>query len=515
MKSLKMNICGLLTLISLIQFGNAQSYFQTAVGGASNESGRSVIIDQNGDIVSLGLTTSFGAGNEDFYAVKMDTQGNLIWAKAYGGVGDDRGFEVISTTDNGYLMIGTEESLGPGSSNILVIKTDALGNVVWSKTYGGSSTERGFSGQQTFDGGFIIGGYTDSFGAGSFDFYLIKIDAAGNMQWTKTYGGTSDDKGKSVRQTLDGGFVFRGITSSSETMVIRTDSLGNLQWSKTYETYLGGGFDDKHNIDVTSDGGSVFSISPSNSDYDAGLMKLDQNGNVQWVNAFDIGGASQQCYAVKQTSDQGYILCGYADQLTVGGFFAVKTDASGAHEWSKIHYGGSWAYDITELPNNSYVAVGDGITNLGQGYNYYFAKMDSAGNTNCYDTTLTVSSVIPTYSETNKSLTTGSGGTENVFNPTVSTAGNLSLVCQALYDNEVTLSPEIAIFPNPNNGMFTLTMDQQFESFTIYDAKGQIVTNKRVRSDLKQEAISGLTKGVYVIHFKGKDVFKSKRVIVY
>src|SRR3989304_100374 len=134
--------------------------------------------------------------------------------KTFGGTSDDWGFSVQQTTDGGYIITGTITSFGAGYEDVYLIKTDANGNTLWTKTFGGTSSDEGYSAQQTTDGGFVITGYTGSFGAGIDDVYLINTNGSGDTLWTKTFGGIGIDYGLSAQQTTDGGYVIAGVTQS-------------------------------------------------------------------------------------------------------------------------------------------------------------------------------------------------------------------------------------------------------------------------------------------------------------
>jgi len=197
--------------------------------------GYSVEQTQDGGYIIAGYTYSFGAGEEDadVYLIKTDAYGNVEWTKTYGGSSYDYGNSVQQTQDGGFIIAGATYSFGAGGCDVYLIKTDAYGNVEWTNTYGGSDYDGGYSVQQTKDGGYIIAGYTCSFGASGCDVYLIKTNANGNVEWTKTYGGSDLDKGYSVQQTQDGGFIIAGYTYSfgaggADVYLIKTDANGNV-----------------------------------------------------------------------------------------------------------------------------------------------------------------------------------------------------------------------------------------------------------------------------------------------
>ena len=151
------------------------------------------------------------------------------WQRTYGGAGNDAGYSVQQTTDGGYIIAGTYDFYG-ANQQVYLIKTNASGDTLWTRTYGGAGDDYGKSVQQTQDGGYIIAGYTTSFGAGNDDVYLNKTNANGDTLWTRTYGGTNWDYSRSVQQTQDGGYIVAGMTSSfgnsAQVYLIKTDSLG-------------------------------------------------------------------------------------------------------------------------------------------------------------------------------------------------------------------------------------------------------------------------------------------------
>lgn len=164
---------------------------------------------------------------------------DTIWTKTFGGSNIDIGACVKETSDGGYIITGYTRSYGTMSGrNLLFLKTDSFGNLVWVNGYGGNNDEEGNAVVQTSDGGFVASGYTKSYGSGGNDVYLIKVDANGNQLWDRVFGGTSDEEAYSMVATNDGGFLIAGATSSfgagsRDIWLIKTDGLGNQQWTKT------------------------------------------------------------------------------------------------------------------------------------------------------------------------------------------------------------------------------------------------------------------------------------------
>jgi hypothetical protein len=200
--------------VSLVALFTQSAYaavkFAKTYGGSYGDGAYSVQHTSDGGYIVAGGTYSFGAGIFDIFLIKTDENGNIQWAKTYGGTREDYGFSVQQTSDGGYIVMGHTISFGAGYDDIFLIKTDANGNVQWAKTYGGTSDDLVRFVRQTSDGGYIVVGETYSFGAGYSDIFLIKTDANGNVQWAKTYGGTDYDLAFSVEQTSDGGYIAAG-----------------------------------------------------------------------------------------------------------------------------------------------------------------------------------------------------------------------------------------------------------------------------------------------------------------
>jgi hypothetical protein len=199
---------------TIIPATGPSSHFCKAIGGKKLEAGVSLIQTSDGGYAITGLTKSFSAGGHDVYVVKLDATGNLQWTKTIGGPESEEGNSLIQTSDGGYAITGFTESFGTGELDVYVVKLDANGNLQWTKTIGGPESDGGNSLTKTSDGGYAIAGYTSSFGAGEWDVYVVKLDANGNLQWTTTIGGKKEDIGASLIQTSDGGYAIAGFTQS-------------------------------------------------------------------------------------------------------------------------------------------------------------------------------------------------------------------------------------------------------------------------------------------------------------
>jgi hypothetical protein len=338
-------------------------WFKT-FGGSDWDSGSSVQQTSDGGFILVGTTTSFGAGGFDVWLIKTDADGNKLWEKTFGGIRDDRGHSVQQTSDGGFILLGWTESFDAREADVWLIKTDASGNIEWDRTFGGSDRDKGSSVQQTSDGGFILVGYTESFGAGWADVWLIKTDADGNKLWDRTFGGSGLDSGSSVQQTSDGGFILVGYTTSFgaggfDVWLIKTDADGNKLWEKTFG---GSRRDWGSSVQQTSDGGFIIvGYTTSFGAGDVWLIKTDANGNKQWDRTF--GGSDwDEGWSVQQTSDGGFIIVGWTWSFGAGGpdVWLIKTDANGNKQWDRT-FGGSdwdWGFSVQQTSDGGFIIVG-------------------------------------------------------------------------------------------------------------------------------------------------------------
>jgi len=261
------------------------SLWSKEYGGSLDDMAYAVDQAPDSGFIIAGATYSFGAGRPNVYAVRTDAQGDTLWTRTCGGSDEDYAFAVTATRDSGFMLCGWTRSYGAGMADIYLIKTDARGDTEWTRTYGGAEDEYGHAVRQTADGGYIIGGSTLSFGAGLADFYLVRTDANGDTLWTRTYGGDTSDLGHSVELTEDGGFIMAGQTSSFgagswDAWLVKTDSLGNALWTQA----VGDTGDDRcFSVRKTADHGYVVAGSTGSTGagaFDAWLVKTDSAGRV-------------------------------------------------------------------------------------------------------------------------------------------------------------------------------------------------------------------------------------------
>lgn len=270
-------------LIVKLDSNGALTWSRT-VGGGKGEWCSSIVQTKDGGYAIAGYSFSFGSGKSDLYIFKLDVNGKLLWSKTIGGTDHDVARDIILTEDGGFVLAGYTYSYGEGSSDLFIVKLDDNGILEWSKSIGGTGLDEARSIIQTKDKSFVIAGYTDSFGAGFKDYYIVKVDATGTLQWTRTVGGTGFEEAFSVIETSDNGYGITGYTNSfgagvNDFYVVKLDYNGKLQWSKT----VGGSKNESaENIIQTIDGGYViagYTESFGFGGLDMYLVKLNDFGN--------------------------------------------------------------------------------------------------------------------------------------------------------------------------------------------------------------------------------------------
>lgn len=319
--------------------------WQKTLGGSGEDWARRIRKTNDGGYIIVGRTNStngdvsgFHGGNWDCWVIKLDSAGNITWQKALGGSSIDQGYDIQPTLDNGYIVTcGSNSNDGDvtgnhGGSDFWVVKLNASGSILWQKSLGGMGNDLGGSIQQTFDGGYIVAGTSNSINGdvtgnnGSDDFWVVRLDSLGNIIWQKSLGGSSIDASQCIKQTTDGGYIVCGYTFSNngdvsgnhgnyDAWIVKFNSLGTIIWQKT----LGGTNNDQVKyIQQTVDGGIILvgnskstdgDVSENQGDWDYWVVKLDEIGTIHWQKS--LGGSSfDEADCIEQTTDGGYVIAG-------------------------------------------------------------------------------------------------------------------------------------------------------------------------------------------------------------
>jgi hypothetical protein len=332
-------------------------------------------IQQTADdgFIIAGYTQSQAAYN-NVLLLKTDLNGNQSWVKSYGGGGSEKALCVQQTFDAGYILVGYKKETPASPEDIWLLRTDANGDTLWTKTFGGEERDIGRTVLQTPDSGYIIAGHTMSYGQGSWDVYLLRTDVNGDILWTKTYGGVKSEITFEMRATLGGGYIIASAIaeqppsiqdvddvflwkSDHNIYLLKIDDHGNTTWSKV----IGGGYEHAESVDQCYDGGYILT-GLSGRSYMVGsradmfILKTSGDGDLMWYTTYDRGDWGGCGYCVRETADQGLIIAARVGSNT---YILLRTDAAGDTTWIVDLPGDIFeAWNVEETDDGGYVALG-------------------------------------------------------------------------------------------------------------------------------------------------------------
>lgn len=465
-------------------------------------------------------------GDGDFWIVKLDSVGELEWQNTIGGSLVENLYTADETMDKGHILGGrsyssisgdkTEDS--KGKSDYWVVKLDSNGVIDWQKTIGGSSWDELKSIHQTYDGGYICGGISSSGVSGDkteslkgvYDYWILKLDPIGNIEWQKTIGGNDFDQLTSIKQTFDKGYVVGGYSPSDASYdktesslgnddywILKLDSVGSIEWQNTIG---GNSWDELNEVIQSSDGGYLLAgTSYSNAtgdktedtfgNADYWVIKLDLNGQILWQNTIG-GGSTDQLYSIQETNN-GEILIGGTSYSNMSGektednhgsndYWILMLNSIGEVQWQKT-IGGAYSdhlYTVVESNDGGYVLAGYSDSDISgdktedsESHAYWIVKLIS-------------------------DITTGENiQMSNVFN-------------------------NVSVYPNPFTQQATLVVEDEHLNdfiFKIYDSIGRVVRTSRYRG-IDEVIIErdALKEGMYYFEIIDKDkVFYSGKFQIY
>jgi len=338
------SICLLYMIVSPLQ---AQRFSMETYGQENTDRGIGIEKALEGDgYIMVGYTKSFNSSGENIYVVKTNLEGQLIWQKTYGGMGDDNGWSIKQTHDNSYIIVGFSNSFGNGDWNIFAIKIDQNGNEIWSKNYGGAKDEYAWDLVVTSDNSYTIIGQTNDTENGETTSMCVRIDSVGNIIWKNQLHGFAMNRAFSIVEEENKSFLFTGLISAGKDnldgFVAEVTSQGNLEWIKTY----GGDQNDLgHSIKVGEDSHFLmfgYSKSYGTSNNSPWLVKINSKGEEVWNYTYG-SHSEERIVGGFITTDNSCILLGYvikeSDQGANWDILLLKVDTMGNLDWLKT-YGG-------------------------------------------------------------------------------------------------------------------------------------------------------------------------------
>ena len=378
-------------IILFVKICNSQvNSFQLSYGESGNDVINSVASLGERGYLLFGTTNNFLSNRTDLILIRINAEGVILWINRYGGAGDETAEHVESTADNGYILSASTTSFGAGNSDLLLIKTDANGIVTWSRTFGGSANDFSACIKEVPEGGYIVAGRTQSFGQGGDDGYLIRINNQGNLIWSNSYGTINNERFYYVNNTADSGFIITGIENTSnflryDQLVLKTDSRGNITFINSYGDNGGVANDASDCIRQTNDGGYAFSghyQSFGAGGLDLALTKINSTGDLEWARVYGNNG-NERAWDFQITENNDYLLSGYTSSYGNGNndAVAILVNNDGTIEWSRT-YGGRSNEEFNEciINNDSILLVGF-TESIGSGsQDMYVVKTDFNGN---------------------------------------------------------------------------------------------------------------------------------------
>jgi len=504
----------ILPLYFVLIAGNCccQAIFQKTYGGGGSDWANSVCKTADGGLIMVGSTANFGAVAFDVYAIKTNGEGTIQWTRTFGGSGDDRGLDVKQTFDGGFIISGYTYSFGSGMSDFYLIRLDSIGDSLWTKTYGDSSYDNGVHAIQTSDSGFLITGEhlnpTDSI----FKCCIIKTDSTGNYEWSKIFGDqVYYSSAVDVIQTSDGDYVVCGIAPGANVLLIKFDSSGDTVWTKMYGPTF-----NPHikSMIQTHDGGFLLSgsILATPTDRHVFLFKADANGDLMWARTYDGSGAEGE--SVKQTNDAGYIVTGSTQSFGPGAksAYLIKTDSSGYVQWSKTFGEAGFfqsSHSVEIAVDGGYVLGG-----ISSNSNVYLIKTDSSGTSGCDEMSpQTVSSTLALglyYSPLNFT----SGLTVNNTLTQVGSGGTETIRCMDGIETQ-KIHGSISVFPNPSDHDLTIRSDYKGEVI-VSDIHGKEMYRKQIQHGEVNLETKSFPSGFYIIRTElSTGIFYNKVLIAH
>jgi len=471
--------------------------WQKSLGGSEFDAAYSIQQTTDGGYIVAGESYSTNGdvtgnhGDYDYWVVKLSTTGVIEWQKSLGGSGYDVGWNIQQTTDGGYIVIGYANSTdgdvmgNHGDFDYWVVKLSSTGSIEWQKSLGGSGEDRGYSIQQTTDGGYIVAGQSASTNGdvtgnhGGNDYWVVKLSSTGSIIWQKSLGGTGSDVGRSIQQTTDGGYIVAGTSNSIDGdvtgnhgdfdyWVVKLSSTGAIIWQKT----LGGtGSDNAYSIRQTTDGGYVVAgtsnsndgdVTGNHGDFDYWIVKLSSTGSIIWQKSLG-GSGIDWATSSQQTTDGGYIVIGGSNSidgditasLGINDYWVVKLSSTGSITWQKS-LGGSRndvGWSIQQRTDGGFIIAGTSDSNDGD--------------------------------------VTGNNGNSDYWVIKLSASVGV---------NEINVFNEFNVYPSPTSSQITLKVNANLVGavYTIYDNMGKVVMSGKINTENTVIELDNLSNGIYL-----------------
>ena len=456
--------------------------------------------------------------------------GQITFEKVFGHTWAEYGYSVLQTTDSGYIICGSSASFPSKNDDVYIIKTDQYGNLLWNRNYGGSWNETGHSISKTSDGGYIISAEYFHPVQDVLKSYLLRINFEGDTLWTKYYAQPGNNNARCAIETYDGSFIFCGAIltlSTSDGFVMKTDQSGEFIWSKTYGAVNDTWF---YDMKQTADSGYIIcggmETAPGYDDFY--VIKTDISGDTIWTRLFG-GPGYDAAYSVVENTDGSYVVAGLSWNTVEQTFFdvlVIKLNHQGDTVWTK-RYGGyeaSMGYFLDKTSDNGYVVCGRTRSCISCVDDMYLLRLDSAGNELWsktfggldYESAFCVHETYDGgYTLCGYTMTYGNGNGD-IYLIKTDSEGLLTGINNNIPDDQ----SENIIYPNPNQGKFTINLPEGRNELQILNQQGQMLYTKNFNIEFPgsrtQIEVTGLPKGLYMLRIiNDLQTIRSDKLIIY
>jgi len=459
---------------------NAQITFNKVYPSLFDQEGLDAIPTSDGGYMIAGMTSTHILNDMDINVIKTNNSGVIQWTKSFGGNKPEYAWSILEANDSNFFILGYSQSFGGGDYDTYLIKIKPNGDSLWTKTYGTNGNESGTEIIATDDGNYMIVGQDNDAVSSNYNAYLMKIDPSGNVIWKKNYGGAAYESGNSVKQCADGGYIFTGQTYSygqggGDAYLVRTDANGDTTWTKTFG---GTQYDEGMYILANNDGSFTFVVRDSSSgagDIDVQVIKTDPVGNTIWNKTYG-GHEKDTGKMIQPTTDGGYVVASISRSFgwINPNMWIIKLDAAGDTLWTRTY--GGWnhehCYSVRQTADGGYTAIGHSDT-WSTNIEIMFLKLNQIGELGTYVST-----------------------------------------------DDYAINNEINVYPNPFNERMHIDwsgIDEPGSKLIISNALGQVVFSETVNlsNHNKNNVIDlkGNEPGVYVLTIQSEKKLITKKII--
>ncbi|HNR19152.1 MAG TPA: T9SS type A sorting domain-containing protein [Bacteroidia bacterium] len=516
----------LFTFIALLSctLSNAQDTFYKAYGNTQSYNFRAnAICNVNGigiGYLVAGERNTPTTGSSDVCVIHINDSGAVQWSKTYGGSNDDVAWDIHPTQNGNYIVAGSTKSAN-GAFDMYVLVIDSAGDVLMSKTIGGPNLDIAYCISPTTDGGFVLAGRTQSFGAGNEEFYLIKVNSTLTVEWSRTIGNTNPDYAAWAEELPDQSIITCGysVINGWDILLVKTDSIGNVQWKKNYGTPTENEY--AYVVKPTPDGGYITAgdqTSNGGATRKALISKVNSSGNVEWCKSFLANGFSKLNGIYVDST--GFVFTGYVVNNGQTDALVIKSDFNGDTLFVKA-IGSVTASDYSEkiIPDGLGGMVIAGHTSYvgNYGTDFLLIKADSNANAGCYSNSIAVTVTNLAVNAANFG-NAGSGANAVNFSTTELAAPVTDTVfCSSILSSvpESSNNNFFSVYPNPATNEINISFKENSISnakYIFYNARGEVILNGTL-SPKQSILINELSKGIYYLKIITKDFSVVKKVV--